>query len=484
MIPDSKPNIWKSLDWTVVILYAIMVFIGWISICGASYDFDNPHFFSTSVRSGMQLVWIGSSIILIFMIMMLDKNFFETFAYLLYGLTILLLVATVLFAPDIKGSRSWLVITPSIRLQSAEFAKFTTALALAKFMNTNEFKLLTVRNFMTAAALIFLPVLCIILQRETGSALVFLAFFIVFYREGMSGFVLLIALLAMLSFLVMLKYEGVIWNMTPVNELIIAGIIISIILVIVRFSFNEKGLSKYFLWTAAVTGTASCVASCYMAFNLVWIAIGLIAAFSLVLLFLAVKNLARKYALLALFAVLSTGFMFSVDYVFRDMLKLHQQQRIRVSLGLEDDPAGVGYNVNQSKIAIGSGGFGGKGFLNGTQTKLKYVPEQDTDFIFCTVGEEFGFVGTLTVMLVYGAFLLRLVALAERQSTAFGRVYGYGVVSLFFFHVAVNIGMVCGLMPVIGIPLPFFSYGGSSLWGFTILLFIFLRIDYARKENG
>jgi rod shape determining protein RodA len=210
---------------------------------------------------------------------------------------------------------------------------------------------------------------------------------------------------------------------------------------------------------------------------------GLIATFSLILIFFAIKNIVRKYALIAIFSLLSIGFMFSVDYVFNDIMKPHQQQRIRISLGIENDPAGAGYNVNQSKIAIGSGGFRGKGFLNGTQTKLKYVPEQDTDFIFCTVGEEFGFIGGLAVLLVYGAFLLRLITLAERQSTTFGRIYGYGVVSIFFFHVAVNIGMVCGLMPVIGIPLPFFSYGGSSLWGFTVLLFIFLRMDYSRKEN-
>jgi rod shape determining protein RodA len=464
-------------------LYVLMVFFGWISICGASYDFDNPQFFSTSVRPGMQLVWIGSSIILIFTIMMLDKNFFETFAYPLYGFSVLLLIATIFFAPDIKGSHSWLVITHSIRLQPAEFAKFTTALALAKLMNTYEFKLLTVRNFMLSSALVLLPMLCIIMQRETGSALVFLAFSIVFYRQGMSGYVLLTALLAAMYFIIMLKYEDVMWQMTPVSELIVSCIVIGIILIILRFAFNEKVLSKYFFLTVAVAGIASYIASYFMDFNFVRVAIGLIAAFSLILIFHAVKKIIWKYMLIAVFSFISIGFMFSVDYVFNDIMKPHQQLRIRVSLGLEDDPSGAGYNVNQSEIAIGSGGFWGKGFLNGTQTKLKYVPEQDTDFIFSTVGEEFGFIGGLIVLLIYGAFLLRLIVLAERQSTTFGRVYGYSVVSIFFFHIAVNIGMVCGLMPVIGIPLPFFSYGGSSLWGFTILLFIFLRIDYVRKIN-
>jgi rod shape determining protein RodA len=458
-------------------------FFGWISICGASYDFDNPQFFSASVRPGMQLIWIGSSAAIIFVVMMLDKNFFETFAFPIYGFIILLLIATIFLAPDIKGSHSWLVITPSIRLQPAEFAKFATALALAKFMSAYEFKLLTVKNFAISSALALLPMFCIIMQRETGSALVFLAFSIIFYREGMSGFVLLTALLAAMYFIIMLKYEEVMWHVTPVGELTVSCIIICIMLIIIRFVFNEKTLSKYFFLSVAVAGTASYVMSRFVDFNLVWIAIGLIVAFSLILIFFAVKNLVRKYALIAIFSLLSIGFMFSVDYVFNDIMKPHQQQRIRISLGLEDDPAGAGYNVNQSKIAIGSGGFRGKGFLNGTQTKLKYVPEQDTDFIFCTVGEEFGFVGGLAVLLIYGAFLLRLIILAERQSTTFGRIYGYGVVSVFFFHVAVNIGMVCGLMPVVGIPLPFFSYGGSSLWGFTVLLFIFLRIDYSRKEN-
>ncbi|MDR0835443.1 MAG: rod shape-determining protein RodA [Tannerella sp.] len=480
---NNKPNIWKSLDWFTVILYVLMVLFGWVSICGASYDFDNPQFFSTSVRPGMQLVWIGTSAVIIFMIMMLDKNFFETFAYPLYGFTILLLIATIFLAPDIKGSHSWLVITRSIRVQPAEFAKFATALALAKFMSTYEFKLLTVKNFTIASLLILLPMLCIVMQRETGSALVFLAFSIIFYREGMSGFVLLMALLAVIYFTVMLKYEGVMWHLTPVDELIVSGVIIGIILIIMRFSFNEKVLSKYFFLTVIVAGIASYITSYFVEFNFVWVTIGLIVAFSLILIFFAIKNLVRKYALIAVFSFFSIGFIFSVDYVFNNILEPHQQQRIKVSLGLKDDPSGAGYNVNQSKIAIGSGGFRGKGFLNGTQTKLKYVPEQDTDFIFCTVGEEFGFVGTLAVLLVYGAFLLRLIFLAERQTTIFGRVYGYGVVSLFFFHVAVNIGMVCGLLPVIGIPLPFFSYGGSSLCGLTILIFIFLRIDYARKEN-
>ncbi|MDR2914752.1 MAG: rod shape-determining protein RodA [Tannerella sp.] len=482
-MPNSKTSIWKTVDWFTIILYVIMITAGWISICGASYDFDNPSFFDPSGRPGMQLIWIGTSIVLIFMIMMLDKNFFETFAYPIYGLMLILLILTIFLAPDIKGSRSWLVITSSIRLQPAEFAKFATALALAKFMNTYEFNLLKGKNFMISALIVLAPMLCIILQKETGSSLVFLAFALVFYREGMSGYVLLTSLCAAMFFIVELKYESFIWNFTPVGELVVACIILAIICIMLRFVLKESALSNYFLGIIAFVGVAAYAVSLFYAFNFVWVAVGLIICLSLYLILYSIKKIVWQYALLALFALVSVGFLFSVDYVFDEVLEPHQQLRIKVALGLENDPAGAGYNVNQSKIAIGSGGFWGKGFLNGTQTKLKYVPEQDTDFIFCTVGEEFGFLGSFFVILIYGMFLLRLISLAERQDTTFGRVYGYSVVSIFFFHAIVNVGMVTGLTPVIGIPLPFFSYGGSSLWGFTILLFIFLRIDSGRKEE-
>ena len=475
---------WKSVDWFTIILYMIMVTAGWISICGASYDFDNPVFFDSSGRPGMQLIWIGTSVVLIFLIMMLDKNFFETFAYPIYGLVIILLILTILLAPDIKGSRSWLVITSSIRLQPAEFSKFATALALARFMNTYEFNLLTVKNFIISVLIILAPMACILLQKETGSALVFLAFVLVLYREGMSGYVLLTSFCAAVFFVFELKYEGVMWNATPLSELIISCLILLIIFVMLRFVLNERKTGNYLLIITLIAGIAGYVVSLFIPFSLVWVSITLIFCFSAFLVLYSFKKVVWKYTLLALFAIISVFFLFSVDYVFNNVLKPHQQLRIKVSLGLEDDPAGAGYNVNQSMIAIGSGGFSGKGFLNGTQTKLKYVPEQDTDFIFCTVGEEFGFVGSFFVLLVYGIFLIRLIVLAERQSTVFGRVYGYSVVSIFLFHAFVNIGMVCGITPVIGIPLPFFSYGGSSLWGFTILLFIFLRIDAAKKEQG
>ena len=483
MMMSKKTSLFKTVDWLTIILFVFMVTAGWLCVYGASFDIDNPKIFATTGRPGMQLIWIGTSAILIFLIMMLDKHFFETFAYLIYGFITLLLIATIFLAPDIKGSHSWLVITSTLRFQPAEFAKFATVLALAKYMHSYEFNLLKVKDFINSVAIILVPTFCIMLQHEAGTAIVFLSLALVFYREGMSGYVLLTSMCAILFFVIQLKYEYLMWYHTPINEFTVLCIILAIICVVLWYVLKERALSYYLLGIIALSGLASYIASLFWEINFVWIAIALITGISIFLAMYSVKKIVWHYALLALFAVLSIGFLYSVDYVFDEVLGLHQQKRIRVLLGLEDDPAGAGYNVNQSVIAIGSGGFSGKGFLNGTQIKLKYVPEHDTDFIFCTVGEEFGFLGSSLVVILFCVFLLRLIVLAERQNTTFGRVYGYGTASIFLFHVIVNIGMVTGLVPVIGIPLPFFSYGGSSLWGFTILLFVFLRIDAGRKES-
>ncbi len=484
-----KTSIWQTVDWITILLFALLVIAGWFSICGASYDFDNTGLFDPSGRPGSQLIWIGTSIVLIFIIMMLESDFYDIFAYLIYGLVILLLVFTIVGAlvnlpivPDIKGSRSWLVLGP-IRLQPAEFAKFATALALAKLMNGYGFKLNTVKNFAVSLLLILMPMVCILLQKETGSALVYLAFFLVLYREGMSGYILLAGFCAVLYFVTGIKYGEDIVGVTPLGELLVSVMILIISTFLVWLIRKDKQTILILLGTFAVAFTGGYIASLFMPVNFAWISYGLIAGMALYLFFLSFKKWVWSYVLIALFALFSVVFLYSVDYVFDNVLESHQQIRIRVSLGLEDDPSGAGYNVNQSKIAIGSGGLIGKGFLNGTQTKLKYVPEQDTDFIFCTVGEEQGFLGATAVLILFGVFIIRLIMLAERQGNAFGRVYGYSVASIFLFHVVINIGMVTGLTPVIGIPLPFFSYGGSSLWGFTILLFIFLRLDASRKER-
>ncbi|MDD4115493.1 MAG: rod shape-determining protein RodA [Massilibacteroides sp.] len=477
-----KRNLWKSIDWITILFYAMMVIAGWFSICGASYEFDNTNLFNLAARPGLQLLWIGLSVGLIFIIMMLDKDFFDIFAYLIYFIIILLLIATIFLAPEIKGSRSWLVLGP-IRLQPAEFAKFATALAVAKFMSQYNFKLNTFKNFIITLLLIFLPVICILLQKETGSALVYLAFFLVLYREGMSGKVLLIGFCAVLFFVTNMKFSEATVGITPLGELLVT----IMIFVITTLLTLGAGAKKYFMYSiygiTAFAFLSGYLISLLIPVNFFWIGMGIILLLCCYLFYEAIHSWTMKYALIAFFALSSLLFLFSIEYVFNNVLEPHQQVRIKVSLGLEDDPSGAGYNVNQSKIAIGSGGMTGKGFLNGTQTKLKYVPEQDTDFIFCTVGEEQGFIGSSLVIILFGAFIVRLILLAERQETDFARIYGYSVASIFLFHLIINIGMVLGLTPVIGIPLPFFSYGGSSLWGFTFLLFIFLRLDSLRKER-
>lgn len=477
-----KTEIWKAVDWITILLYVILIIAGWFSICGASYEYDNVGLFDPSGRPGSQLIWMGLSIGLIFVILMLESDFFDVFAYLVYAGMIALLIITIFLAPNIKGSHSWLVLGP-IRLQPAEFAKFATALAVAKLMNTYGFKLNTFRNFSLILILIFLPMVCILLQKETGSALVYLAFFLMLYREGMSGYFLLSGVCAVIFFVVTMKFSDVMIGATAMGELIVSTLILLITILLIKIEKRDTRAIQTILALTAIVYLVGYIVSLFVPVDFAWVAMGLIVLVALYLIFLSVRNWVLHYVLIAGFALVSVAFMFSVDYVFNEILEPHQQVRIKISLGLEEDPSGAGYNVNQSKIAIGSGGLMGKGFLNGTQTKLKYVPEQDTDFIFCTVGEEQGFWGASTVLILFGIFIIRLIVLAERQSSTFNRIYGYSVASIFFFHLAINIGMVIGLTPVIGIPLPFFSYGGSSLWGFTILLFIFLRLDASRRER-
>ena len=479
---NRKLNVWTSIDWITVGIYIIMVIAGWFCICGATYEFDAVGFFNIAERSGLQLIWIGSAFVLIFIILMLDKDFFETFAFLIYGLVLFVLVLTIFVAPNIKGSHSWLVLG-SLHIQPAEFAKFAVALALAKTMNNHDFNLLTFKNFAIVSLLIIAPIICILLQKEAGTALVFLAFSLMLYREGMSGFILLSGVCAIAFFVIVLKFGDEMFGITPVGQFIVSILILLILFVLVFMLRKDKRALQIMFFLTVLSLFFGLLASLFLPINFVWIIAGIIIFISLFLVFLTFKNMVLHYVLIASFALLSLCFLFSIDYVFNDMLENHQQMRIKVTLGLEDDPAGSGYNVNQSKIAIGSGGLWGKGFLKGTQTKLKYVPEKDTDFIFCSVGEEFGLWGSLLVIGLFGFLIIRIVVLAERQNFVFGRVYGYSVASIFLFHLMVNIGMVLGITPVIGIPLPFFSYGGSSLWGFTILLFIFLRIDAGRKET-
>lgn len=485
MLRKEDDHITGSIDWIILIIYLLLIVAGWLSIYGASYDYEHEtSLFDLSGRAGKQLMWMGFSISIGFVLLKLESSIYDIFAYMIYAFFMLLLAVTIVVAPDIKGSRSWLVITDSIRLQPAEFAKFAVALALARFLNRYNFKLLTFKNLFIITIMVGLPMLLIILQKETGSALVYAAFILVLYREGLSGMVLFTGLCAVVLFILGLKYSDMNMGILTLGECL-AVLFIIVVTAILSINFRKDYRSALFILAgAALIGGISYLLY-FLNVNINWgiVAIISISLLIIYLLVMALKEWNKIYLLFAVFAVGCMVYVSSINYVFTDVLQSHQQIRIKVSLGMEDDLMGAGYNVNQSKIAIGSGGFIGKGFLNGTQTKLKYVPEQDTDFIFCTVGEEQGFVGSVLVLIAFSVLILRLFFLAERQKSTFARVYGYSVASIFLFHMTINIGMVIGLLPVIGIPLPFFSYGGSSILAFTILLFIFLRLDMARKRR-
>ncbi len=464
-------------------MYLSLVLIGWISIYASTYDYDHASIFAFNERSGKQLLWIVLAIVIAFIILMLESDLYDRFAYFAYGGMILLLFATIFLAPDIKGSRSWLVLGP-VSLQPAEFGKFATALAMAKLFSEYHFNLVKIKNFVRMGILIVIPFLLILLQKETGSALVYTAFLIVLYREGMSSLIMLGGFVITTLFIVSLKYADSVAGITPVGDLIVYLIIQIIIVLYIVFTTRKQFIAQHILiGTLGVFLLSGLLYWAGVPVNFAWVALSSnVIAIGYIIVMIMKENI-KELWIIVLITFISLMFSLSVNYVFNDVLEPHQQVRIRVSLGLEDDPRGVGYNVNQSKIAIGSGGILGKGFLNGTQTKLNYVPEQDTDFIFCTIGEEEGFWGAAGTILIFTALILRLIYMAERQRTIFPRIYGYCVASIFLFHLLINIGMVTGITPVIGIPLPFFSYGGSSLWGFTILLFIFLRLDVARLER-
>ncbi len=479
---DKSPSVFRHLDWTTLIIYFLMVALGVVSIYAASYDFDNASMFSFAEFSGKQVRWIGLGLVLGFVILLTEARIFETYAYPLYVAMMLLLLVTPFFAPDIKGSHSWLVIGP-MSLQPAEFAKVATALALAKLFNGYNFVLnAKPSNILRAVMIILLPVVLILLQNETGSALAYMALFFVLYREGMTGLILFAAAFAVVIFVLTIKFVDPLLIDVSVGELLIIIILMMIICGMSYLYGRRTDITRNILAGFCLVLLTLCIVGGIFEIALPGnaILIGSVALACLYLVFEAIKRRLSRLYIPVMTAALSIAFMFSVDLAF-DHLQPHQQQRIRVVLGIEEDLRGAGYNVNQSKIAIGSGGFFGKGFLNGTQTKLKYVPEQHTDFIFCTIGEEEGFLGSLFTVGLFVALILRIIFLAERQPRPFGRIYAYCVASYFIFHFCINIGMVIGLCPVIGIPLPFISYGGSSLWGFTILLFILLRIDAGRK---
>lgn len=478
-------NLWRSIDWVTIILYFVLVTFGWLSICGATYNFGEHDFFSFSTFTGKQLVWVCCGVVLALVLLNIEKKYYEMMAYPLYAAFIVLLIATRFLAEDINGSYSWIDLGP-FNLQPAEFAKFATALALARLLSTYGFSMEKRSDVAKMLLIIILPMLTIVLQNETGSALVYLAFFLVLYREGMTGSLLAVGVCAVLYFVIGVGQGEKLLESMPVNVGEFVVFLLIPLFTALMVAVYDKRMSRAW-WIAGVNLGGTLIAWLFsryvVPFDICIVQLVLCGCTALYLLYLYVLSRYASYLLIALFALGSIGFYYSCNMLV-DKLKPHQQMRILVLLGIKDDPTGVGYNINQSKIAIGSGGLWGKGFLNGTQTKLNYVPEQHTDFIFCTIGEEQGFMGSAFILILYAVFIIRIIMLAERQgSNKFTRVFGYSVASIFTFHLFVNVGMVIGLAPVIGIPLPFFSYGGSSLWGFTILLSILLRLDAERESR-
>lgn len=482
----NKPFI-QTVDWTTIIIYLVLIVLGWFSVYGASYDMENPtSIFDFSQRAGKQFVWILTAIGLAGIILLIDAKMYNILAYIIYGGVIFLLILTIFIAPEIKGSRSWIVLGP-VNFQPAELAKVATSLALARFIGAYNYKFRSWKDLFPLLGFVLLPLGLIILQKETGSALVFLSFLLMFYREGMSIVVLLVGLLAVALFILVIRFGDVHIGVTDADSLgmILSMVLVMFIQVVYAIFFARRQKEGLYVLGGSVLLAIIAVVFAYFGveLNYDYVAIAIVFLSCIYWAFVALYQRQKSFWTIIIISLGCIVFSFSADYLFEKVLQPHQQGRIKVLLNMEADLSGAGYNVNQSKIAIGSGGFLGKGFLNGTQTKLNYVPEQDTDFIFCTVGEEHGFVGSAVVLLLFWFLLMRLLVIAERQKDVFSRVYGYCVACIIFFHLTINVGMVLGIMPVIGIPLPFFSYGGSSLWGFTILVFILIKLDSYRVER-
>jgi rod shape determining protein RodA len=419
MTNENRKFFGSGIDWLTILLWLTLCVIGWFNIHAAVYDIENPSILSLNTNYGKQFIFILSAIVLGAVILIIDNRFYSSVAPVFYVITLVLLILVLFIGRNVGGNQAWIELG-LFRLQPSEFAKLAACLMLAKYLNINSTKNPNLQTLAIGTLLLIVPVALIILQPDTGSALTFFALIFVFYREGyVSGKVLLIAGLSIALFILTLLY----------TEWLVIGVVGLLCIAVVYFSKKTR------------------------------------------------RNIISSIVVFISAAV----FVFGVDFAYNNILQSHQRNRVEVLLGKIDDPRGEGYNVNQSLIAIGSGQLFGKGYLEGTQTKYNFVPEQSTDFIFCTIGEEWGFVGSATLVLIYVALLLRVIHIAERQRSSFARIYGYGVVSILFFHFFINIGMTLGIVPVIGIPLPFISYGGSSLWSFTILLFILIKLDSNRK---
>ncbi len=465
-----RTKIFENIDFGILVLYILLVTAGWLNIYSSSYDGSEFSFFT---RYGKQLIMIFINILIFAGIIFLEGHILSTLSYYIYAFVILLLILVLFIGDKTGGSRSWFIIG-SFKLQPAEFAKLATAFALAKFAGKEGFKLMSsLKNLIISFVIIGFPAVLILLQGDAGSALVFAAFIFVLYREGLPFYFLFLILIEILVF---------------ISVFFLSLNILFLILVIgtfVAYYFLTGRKKDVFLGILLFTG----ISLIGFLYDVLWLknipAHAILLISSLIIGIIEMIRVFNKRQLVRFFIplilLLYMGSAYSVDYIFYNVLKEHQRSRINVLFGIEKDITGVGYNVYQSKVAIGSGGFSGKGYLKGTQTKFNFVPEQDTDFIFCTVGEEWGFVGTAGVIIIFTVLLFRIMKVAERQKSVFSRIFGYSLASILFFHYAVNIAMTIGLAPVIGIPLPFFSYGGSSLFAFSLFLFVFLRFDAERN---
>ena len=468
---------YRKLDWVIIGIYLLLVVFGWMNIFSSSVSEDG-FTFSLKEKYVMDLIWVGSAIVLgILILFVIPSKVYPAISWPFYALMVFLLVAVAFVGVEVNGSKSWFAIGP-FRLQPAEFSKISTSILLAYLMSKYDFRFSNKRDVLRIALVLALPMLAILLEKETGSALVYLGFLLVCYREGMTGWLLVAGLLAILLFiltlvfspfvaiLVLIAMTGIAASFYSHRQMLgvpVTAVVVLLLAFLPRLMRLEAlhflGRFEPHVWLALLSGAVA--------------------------LFRAIRYWSRRHPALRnlmLAFLVGLGLIFSVEMVFEKVLKEHQRARIEVLLGIKEDPMGVGYNVHQSLVAIGSGGFAGKGFLGGTQTRFNFVPEQSTDFIFCTIGEEWGFLGTLLVLIAYLTLILRLIGSAEKQKDNFVRIYGWCVAMCLLMHVVINICMTIGLMPVIGIPLPLLSYGGSSLWAFTILLFIYLRLDMEKKS--
>lgn len=464
-------NILSSVDWLSIVLYFVLVTFGWMNIFAVNYVHGSGSFFSIHHRYTLQLAFIIIAIFTILVIFVVDSRFFSFMAYPAYGLSILVLLVVLVIGTTVNDSKSWISLGP-ISIQPSEFAKVATVLTLAKFLSRYNAKPHRWKEIFYSAGIIAVPFLLILAQPDFGSAIVYGVLLLVLYREGMPGWILIVVISMVALFLGTLL----------ISKFLLIAILTGI--AILAISILNRKIIVFFVAAVAFSLFAAIfyVLARYSFFPRAKfdILLGALILSALTGLILAFAKKIRNMFLVVGFLAAAIGLIYSVDFIFHHVMEPHQRNRVNVMLGIDSDPLGYEYNVRQSKIAIGSGGFSGKGFMQGTQTKFKFVPEQSTDFIFCTVGEEWGFLGSFGLVLVYVGLLVRLIFLAERQRSRFSRIYGYGVIAILFFHFAVNLGMTIGLFPVIGIPLPFLSYGGSSLLAFTIMLFIFLRLDSTR----